>query len=499
MAYSKMCKAGVCTAALLTGSAALADVTAQDVWTNWQDTLTGMGNVTVETGEEAMDGDTLTVPDVVMTVADDASTVTMEMGDLTFTENGDGTVTFEMADSYPIMIEDEAGGSVTLTVSQSGASYVASGDPDAINYDISADSYSISASEMTGPDGEAMDGSFDVTLNDIAGTYATTAGDLQDMVTDLTAASVDMAVDLTDETGERFTLNGAIEDLAANVQIAMPADADFENPDNIFTDGLAVAATYSLGSGTYDFGVESTDGNVAGTAQTGATNVEVSLDNEGVLYDVSATDLAVEVEPGAAMPLPVSVSMGEYAVRFNMPLAATADPTEFGLGFTLADLVINDELYQMFDPQGVLPREPATLRIDLSGMGKLFFDVMDPEQADAMAMAEVPGELNSLDLNELTLRLAGATVDGSGALTFDNSDLESFNGMPAPEGDVTIVIGGANALIDDLVEMGLIPEDQAMMSRMMVGMFAKASGEDELTSTIEFRDGSIFANGQQVY
>jgi hypothetical protein len=47
--------------------------------------------------------------------------------------------------------------------------------------------------------------------------------------------------------------------------------------------------------------------------------------------------------------------------------------------------------------------------------------------------------------------------------------------------------------------MGLLPEDQAMGFRMMLGMFTRpGAGGDQVTSLIEFRDGGIFANGQQL-
>jgi len=54
-----------------------------------------------------------------------------------------------------------------------------------------------------------------------------------------------------------------------------------------------------------------------------------------------------------------------------------------------------------------------------------------------------------------------------------------------------------NKLIDNLIAMGLLPEDQAMGARMMLGIFTRpGTGPDEVTSVIEFKDGGLFANGQ---
>ena len=48
--------------------------------------------------------------------------------------------------------------------------------------------------------------------------------------------------------------------------------------------------------------------------------------------------------------------------------------------------------------------------------------------------------------------------------------------------------------------MGLVPADQMMGARMMLGMFAKVvEGEpDTMTSSLEFKDKHFFANGMQL-
>ncbi|MBT5294670.1 MAG: DUF2125 domain-containing protein, partial [Octadecabacter sp.] len=71
--------------------------------------------------------------------------------------------------------------------------------------------------------------------------------------------------------------------------------------------------------------------------------------------------------------------------------------------------------------------------------------------------------------------------------------------FPRPEGQVNFVINGVNGLVDNLILMGLIPEDEAMMPRMMMGMFTTPVGDDMLTSTIEVNsEGHVLANGQRL-
>ena len=84
--------------------------------------------------------------------------------------------------------------------------------------------------------------------------------------------------------------------------------------------------------------------------------------------------------------------------------------------------------------------------------------------------------------------------------TFDNTDLTTFDGMPAPTGEVNLSLVGGNGLLDKLIAMGLVPEEEAMGMRMMMGMFAvPGDGEDTLNSKIEVKgDGQILANGQRI-
>ncbi len=43
-----------------------------------------------------------------------------------------------------------------------------------------------------------------------------------------------------------------------------------------------------------------------------------------------------------------------------------------------------------------------------------------------------------------------------GGLTFDNTDLTTFEGMPRPDGKVTINIKGVNKLVDNLIALGIL-------------------------------------------
>jgi hypothetical protein len=209
----------------------------------------------------------------------------------------------------------------------------------------------------------------------------------------------------------------------------------------------------------------------------------------------------VEVSAQAPdLPFPVMFSWDQAETSFYMPLENTDEAEPFGFKFALTDVTVSDDIWNMADPTGTIPREPVTAELELAGMAKLFFNILDPDQAEAMAFADTPGELNSMQLIGLRLAAAGAEITGAGDFTFDNSDLDTFDGFPRPEGEVNIGVKGANALIDTLVDMGLLPAEQATMGRMFMGMFTTPSGDDELSSKIEINaEGHIMANGQRIH
>ena len=138
-------------------------------------------------------------------------------------------------------------------------------------------------------------------------------------------------------------------------------------------------------------------------------------------------------------------------------------------------------------------RERHLFAVDLDGDVVLEEDIFDPKVAEEMMGP--PGQLNALNLKEVKLSLGGAELTGDGAFAFNNESV-----MPVPSGVVNLMLTGGNGLLDTLVNMGLLPEEQAMGARMMMGLFARpGDGEDTLVSTIEVKeDGSVLANGQRI-
>ena len=503
MTHLQTIKTGVCLTALFSGSAALADVTAEQVWESWKSNFDIYGEAGVSIGSEEVSGGTVTVTDMTFSMDDGDTAIVGELGDLSFVENGDGTVSITMSEEYPITVNSSDGSTADIRVTNAGLSVTASGDPDAINYEIAADKYSVQLESVT-ENGQPVPADLLFAANNLTGVYTVTTGAVRNFAYALQVGSMDVLVDVTEpDTANTVLISGKINGLFFDANMDLPEGMAFDDPDNFDLTGFALAAKYGLSSGDYIFDIDDAGDQLTGSVSTGSADLDLAFDPDNFSYTALTRDINMDMVlpnvPINGMALPLTLSLAEYGVGLDMPLSKTEDPTDFSVGLNLTDLTVNEEIWAMGDPAGALPRDPATIKLDLSGTAKLFYDIMDPAQAEAMAMAEVPGELNSLKLNELLVSAVGAQLDGDGAFTFDNTDLTTIPDIPRPEGAVTVNLAGANKLIDTLIQMGLLPEDQAMGARMMMGMFATTVGDDQLSSTVEVNaEGHVIANGQRI-
>ena len=87
----------------LTGLPALA-VTPDEVWADWQELITSYG-ATLEIGDESRSGETLTVSDVTISTEMPEGAFDVDLGDLSFTNTGNGEVRVDMAAAVPIRID----------------------------------------------------------------------------------------------------------------------------------------------------------------------------------------------------------------------------------------------------------------------------------------------------------------------------------------------------------------------------------------------------------
>ena len=491
---------GVSAAFVLLGTTALqAQVTAEEVWQNWKDLAAGYGQEVTTTGE-AMQGDTLVVTGMAFTASAPDAKVTGSLDEVRFREMGDGRVEITMSPRYPIAMELTDGGetvAINLEMTHQNLRMVAGGSADSTSYDFTADRVDFATTGVS-RDGEAMPVKGGMALGGFGGNYVVTrgSGDAIDLTSTINAGDLTVTVAATDHnSGGDIAFDLSMAGLAAQTSGNFGAMMQIERLDEALAAGLATAFGLTYGAVAMDMRVVEYGEETTVNAKAAGGSIGGSIDRTRLAYRGGANGVDVKVT-GGDMPLPeVTVSYTEAGFDLSVPVGKGDAPQDFGLSVALRDLAVSDGLWSMFDPMGNLPRDPATLVIDAKGAATLTADLFDP---DAMSFGP-PGMIESLSVPTILVKLIGAELTGDGALTFDNTDLETFGGVPAPTGTINLQLVGANALIDKLVAIGMIPEDQAMGARMMMGMFARpGNGPDTLTSTIEFKDKGFFANGMRL-
>ena len=495
-------------AIFLSGSVGWADVTADQVWSDFKEYLESVG-YTVE-GTEQASGGTLTISNLAlaMDMPDQSGSSRMALDSITFAETGDGRVRVSVPDSMPITFsatspefggEDIAG---VIEHTQSGFDMIVSGDPDNMVYDYSADTLAFALNSLTvGGEAIAIDEAR-MQFSDMSGNSTTRGSDLRQITQTMSIATMSFALDMAhpEDPSGRISASGGLENLGFDGEIALPADVDLTDVAAAMQAGFSVDGGYTYENGASEFSFTGEGEVVEGNTTSAAGALAVRMNRDLLEYAAQANGIAMQFT-GTQIPMgiPVSVDIGTAGFKMLMPVGQSEEPADFALGLTLADVTASDMIWAFLDPTAQLPRDPATIEIDLTGKARMTQDLMDP-QAMAMAAGDPPGELHALTVQALTLAIGGARLTGNGDFTFDNEDLSTFPGMPKPTGALDLELTGGNALLDTLVAMGMLPQEQAMGARMMLGLFARpGDGPDNLTSRIEVNEeGQVLANGQRL-
>lgn len=477
---------------------ALADVTAQGVWAGWQAATAEMGIEMVAASEDFA-GDTLTVDEVSFALTMPDGTVTGEVERILMTEQGDGTVQITLPGAYTLTVDTvgENGEPVTidLAVEYPGLEMIASGGDGTTVFDYTADAIGIALASLTIA-GQDVPGTLDIGLDGVSGSYTLVEDDGFSYESALYAAVVTADIAFTDpaDAANTVAVTAEYSDFVSEGAGNSLALGMTGSPEAFLADDVQQVSRYSHGGGGYDITGTSTDsGAFAFAAHSEAGDFDMTVDEGGIGLSGGTNGVTITAS-GDQIPMPeLTLGLDQFDMAFAMPLQPAEEASDFGLRLNLAELTVPEELWSMVDPTGALPHDPATLLVELDGQVRLTAALDDEE---AMAAPTPPLDFSAFDLTQLRLSLAGAELTGTGSFDFSEAPEGALPGMPGVSGVVDLTLMGGNALLDTLVSMGLVPEDQAMFARMMVGMLARPAGDDTLESRIEFgADGSITANG----
>ncbi len=503
MGQSKLYFGGTVLAGLLLGTSVQAAVTSDQLWTKWQSYASAHG-ATITAGSKQTVGDTTTLKDVTTTFALKNANADVSMkaaiAEIDLRDLGDGTVKITAASTINIdeSITSAKGETtdISLKATQDGGSIIASGSEDDITYTSAANEVAVALDGLT-VKGEDIPVDGTVTLSGLnAKQEMKTAADQSvTMTQEGTVDSIALVAKGKDtgNKGASFEATGSFAKVAYSGSGTVPVTQATDDFAAMLVAGFTSNGKLTTGPSSFSANFKQDDKTSAMTSSSDSTELTVSMDKSHLQYGVDSKGIALNIKDDK-LPVPsIDMKLAESAFNLTMPIAKSDTPQDLALMTKLDGLSVNDEVWAMIDPTKALPRDPATLIVDLSGKGNWLFDLFD---AAKMAKPPAkPGEIQSVTLNQLKVAAVGADLSGTGAVTFDNT-----SAVPVPSGSVDLKLVGGNGLIDKFIAMGLLPKDQAMGFRMMLAMFAKpGEGTDTLTSKIEFnKDGSILANGQRI-
>ena len=500
----------------LTALPAFADVSAEDVWQNWVAPFKAL-NAEI-TANPQRDGDKLVVDQFSarMPFPFDLGNVAMSFNGVTFQENGDGTVAIlypkDLSGILSLDIAELGQGPVQFAVKfeTDGSTYVqtASGTTGDVEYVFDIEESTVRLTDAAVPEGEVF--SMDVTArySGVTGRARVTEAAVLVMSGDMSYAdtSYEGVITTSAEQPGATALTQAIKQtmtgLEFDYELALPVDGvSVMNLSQGLRDGLAIRMTQQIDSAVSEE-TATLDGELFYELdfEYGANTAEFSFDNSGLTLVGDLNDAAFGLDMvGLPMPMAFSASHGDFAVQ--SPINRTEGPVDAKLSTRLQGVTVNEEAWALLDPAGQLPRDPLTYAFDATASMEALEDFLNFGAMEALIdKGDMPVLLHGLKVHEFLVEAAGARLTGDAEMSFDNDDLETYGGFPAPDGVINLSLEGGNALLDTLVAMGLVPEDQAMGARMMSGVFAvPGEGEDTLNSTIEVKgDGQILANGQRI-
>ena len=496
----------VCAAALVAGLAPASALTPEEAWTAIQTRQEKLGGYETS-GAATRVGDTLTISDLTYSRKQEEFELSLDLADMTLTDLGGGVVGVSYPETSEVVLNVIVEGeevSIPVQLSMSGLKAEMAGTLDKVEVVASADEIELLFSDFERFAKEGNDpvkGVVSMSISGFSQTETLSIGDAVDFdyVAKWTEAAVAMNLEGVDEPGNLVVSMGAGAG-AVDATGTYPADFDPTNPLTVFGPGVATRSSVEYEDLVFAFngsGFEGDGPNAIGSYSLGAGRADFAVKDSVLSVETAGTNLAMSMQ-SPDIPLPsISAFIAESGMAFTFPMVMSEEPQDYKLAFAYRGLTVEDSIWDLFDPQGILPRDPATISLDLSGKMEWLIDILSGAEPQP---GEIPALIYDVAINDLTIDLAGASVEGSGAFELNHDDYISFDGIPAPIGDASFVITGANGLLDRLVEMGLMPEEQVLGVRMMMGIFATpGEGEDVLTSTIETTaDGQVFANGQRL-
>ncbi|MYF88335.1 MAG: hypothetical protein F4186_02500 [Boseongicola sp. SB0676_bin_33] len=487
----------------LAAGPALAELTAEQVLEH-QLSQYSTPEITVRAGGKRRSGNVLTVDRFLVEVAlpEQEGTILVAVGGASLAERNDGTVLVTFPPESPLTVQAFTSKgeefAFAATVSQSGAQTVVSGTPEEIRYESAAPSITVEEFRMIEPelpDGVSVAAS--IKILGYQGHSDVSGGELRDFRGEDALDSFQAHVDVRDHGGGgSFGLEMEIADVSAQSSGRIAWQSLGDSLATSIMSGSAFDLSASFGHARYQVSGDGPNQEPFEiSSESASSDVFVRMDRNGIDYGATTRGAVLSVLAQELFSSLTEVRLPEVSARFLLPIVPDHEPQDFAARVAIQRFEIDQKLWSMFDPLGVLDREPATVVLDTGGEVIVLRDGLDGDLSTVMQMDQAPVDVRSLDLNELRIKLAGVQVTGDGGFSFITR-----HEQPWPVGAAELAVTGAGSLLDGLTELGLVPNLQALGIRGMLEAIARpGDGPDDFGLTIETgEDGSVLVNGQRI-
>jgi hypothetical protein len=352
--------------------------------------------------------------------------------------------------------------------------------------------------------GSASARAYDMTFSQISGVMS--AGDLFEMEMQMNAGSsqstvaneiikgtfdypkVDIQYKINVE-GQSSDVAMSMADMKGKYRSPVLGGTELKHYKKLWNADESFFADYTISGMVMDMKMQSPAGPVSVNATTGAYVGRMAATEGVVSSGGQAVDVVYNVS-AMGMP-PMKVTVDEISSRLAVPLDNVGESKQASIQLAMTGLDLDPMIWAMFDPQGNLSKDKANLEIDLSADMKW---AQKMEAFDVTQLATgLPVQFEDVKINALNLNALGAELRTDGAFEINTSKFP-----PEASGVANVSVKGVNDLMGKLTQAGLLPIQNAMMAKGMMGVFFKQGGEglDHLTSQIMVApNGSITANG----
>ena len=135
---------------------------------------------------------------------------------------------------------------------------------------------------------------------------------------------------------------------------------------------LDTTVTYDTLEGSFDVAGRDENGQDqtgTGSFATGASDIAFQMSGGGLGYKATTADAKAEMTI-STLPFPISYALDQISGEMLIPVTKGDAAQPFKLAYALEGLTFADAIWNLLDPTSQLPRDPASLIVDLASQSR---------------------------------------------------------------------------------------------------------------------------------